>query len=53
MSALVQKEPEKCPHGHGKMTIPVGDPLEPPEPYCGECGHISGRSCEDGCHYKE
>lgn len=43
---------EQCPHGHGEMMVPVGDPLEPAEPYCEECGHISGRDCDDGCHYE-
>lgn len=44
----------ECPHGHGKMMQPVnGDPLEPANPYCSECGHIFGNSCEDGCHYEK
>jgi len=39
---------EICPHGHGKMIRGVqGDPLEPEEPYCRECGHILGHL--DGC----
>lgn len=46
-------EPQQCPHGHGDMVQPVnGDPLEPAEPYCDECGHISGRDCDDGCNYE-
>lgn len=37
-----------CPHGHGEMTYPVhGDPLEPADPYCTECGHILGT--KEGC----
>lgn len=42
----------QCPHGHGDMIYPVGDPLEPEGPYCSECGHIDGNGCDDGCHYE-
>lgn len=43
-----------CPHGCGEMVRGVqGDPLEPEEPYCTECGHIDGHDCDDGCRFVE
>lgn len=43
----------ECPHGHGEMILGFpGDPLEPEDPYCAECGHIHGNDCSDGCYYE-
>lgn len=43
-----------CPHGCREMVPPThGDPLEPAEPYCPECGHINGNGCDDGCYHGE
>lgn len=47
------KDATECPHGCGLMMNPIhGDPLEPEDPYCPECGHIKGNGCEDGCYYE-
>lgn len=42
-----------CPHGCGVMVKGVaGEPLEPDDPYCPQCGHIKGHSCDDGCDHE-
>lgn len=42
---------EQCPHGCSEMVYPVGDPLEPANPYCPDCGHIKDNGCDDGCYF--